>query len=68
MRLVDQGDMVSSVATLPYHVNWTHQNGTRIVADFLITPGDGTCPADVELAFDSFCESMATTLLAGWDG
>jgi len=68
VRLGNPVDMVETAATQPYHVTWTHQNGTRIVADFLITPGDGTCPADVEEAFDRFCESMATTLLAGWDG
>jgi hypothetical protein len=59
--------MVEAAVTQPYHVDSYHQNGTHIVADFLITPGYGTCPADVEEAFDRFCESMATTLLARQD-
>ena len=50
-------------ATRTHTVDWIHMNGTRIVANILITPGNNNCPADVDLAFDSFCTSMQCTLL-----
>jgi hypothetical protein len=63
----DRGTMKEATATQTYSVDWFHRNGTHIVADFLITPGNNNCTADVDLAFDSFCDSIQSTLLVRQD-
>jgi hypothetical protein len=55
--------MMEAPATRTHTVNWMHMNGTRIDANILVTPGNNNSPADVDLAFDSFCTSMRVTLL-----
>jgi hypothetical protein len=59
----DPEEMVEAAVTQPHSMDWIHQNGTRIHATILITPGNNTCPDDVELAFDSFCEDIQTLLV-----
>jgi hypothetical protein len=53
--------MVDAAVTQPYSIDWIHENGTHIVATILITPGNNAYGADVDLAFDSFCESLRST-------
>ena len=42
-------------------IDWIHANGTHIVATIKITPGNNAYGADVDLAFDCFCESLRST-------
>jgi hypothetical protein len=63
----DPGAMVEAAVTQTYSIDSIHRNGTRILANILITPGNNSCSADVDLAFDSFCEGILSTLLVRQD-
>jgi len=58
---------MEATAKQTYSIDWFHRNGTHIVADFLITPGNNNCSADVDMAFVSFCDSIQSTLLVRQD-
>ena len=51
-------------SSVTHSVDWLHQGGTRICAEFHIEPGNNNVtPADIEQVFAGFCNAMRDTLL-----